>query len=139
MDKDELIKKAFGFLKNDFNSSKNCCGNHLLEWVDAVMQFRNKPQNDCCLNTLRSIQHLILEESSHKDYIVRKNAIFGDLVEIRNVGFERRYNENINTTNSYIEAYEKTEEEYQFNFGKRRYSSYDSFRQVRKRRYPNKK
>ncbi|MAR39098.1 MAG: hypothetical protein CMD22_00155 [Flavobacteriales bacterium] len=139
MDRDELIKKATTFLKSDFNSGKNCCHTHVLEWVDAVMQFRKNPHNSCCSNTLRSLQHLILEESSHKDYIVRKNAIFGDLFEIRGVGFEKRYNENVSITNSYIEAYEKTEEEYHFNFGKRRYSSYDSFRQVIKRRYPNKK
>lgn len=126
-------------MKNDFNSSKNCCNKHVLEWVDAVMQFRKTTHDSCCLYTLRSLHHLILEESSHKDYIVRKNAIFGDLVEIRDIGFEKRYNENDSKTNSYIEAYKKTEEECQFNFGKRRYSSYDSFRQVIKRRYPNKK
>jgi len=126
-------------LKNDFNSFKNSCNKHAIERVDVVLQFRKPSHDSRCLNTPRSLQHLILEESSHKDYIVRKNAIFGDLVEIRVIGFEKRYNENVSKTNFYIEENKKTEEEYHFHFGKRRYTSYDSFRRVIKRRYPNKK
>jgi hypothetical protein len=59
--------------------------------------------------------------------------MFGDLVEIRTEGFERRYLHNVKIFNTYKQAYDRTEEEYQNNFGKRRYSSYDSFRQVRKK------
>ena len=57
--------------------------------------------------------------------------MFGDLVEIRTEGVERRYLHNVKIFKNYKEAYDRTEEEYQNNFGKRRYSSYDSFRQVR--------
>jgi len=35
------------------------------------------------------------------------------------------------------EAYEKTEQEYESNFGKRRYSSYDSFRVTKNRKNRN--
>jgi hypothetical protein len=64
--------------------------------------------------------------------------MFGDLNEIRREGFERRYLFNVSKTKTYIEAYKKTEDEYIATFGKRRYSSYDSFRNVRNR-YVNKK
>lgn len=43
-------------------------------------------------------------------------------------GFEKRFYKNCKSSKSYSEAYEKTEQEYESNFGKRRYSSYDSFR-----------
>ena len=41
---------------------------------------------------------------------------------------------NVKIFKTYKKAYEITEKEYQGNFGTRRYSSYDSFRQVRTRR-----
>jgi hypothetical protein len=75
----------------------------------------------------------VLEESSSSDYIVRKGAMFGDLNEIRRLGFENRFIYNIKKTKTYKDAYQKTENEYVDTFGKRRYSSYDSFRNVRNR------
>ena len=69
------------------------------------MEFRSTIQNGCCTKTLRALQHFILEESSSSDYIVRKNAMFGDLKEIRRNGFKRRYLHNIKLTKTYIDAY----------------------------------
>ena len=54
-------------------------------------------------------------------------------------GFEKRfyyYSKNVKT---YIQAYEKTEQEYKQYFGKNKYSSYDSFRVVMNRKIKNKK
>ena len=47
---------------------------------------------------------------------------------------ENRFLHNTKLFKTYIEAYQKTEEEYEMNFGKKRYSSYGSFRQVRRRK-----
>jgi hypothetical protein len=49
-------------------------------------------------------------------------------------GFEDRFHKNCKLSKTYMEAYEKTEEEYQEYFGKTRYSSYDSFRVVMQRK-----
>ena len=53
-------------------------------------------------------------------------------------GFEKRFHQNCKDTKSYELAYEKTESEYESNFGKRRYSSYDSFRVTKNRKNRNK-
>ena len=66
------------------------------------------------------------------------NAMFGDLFEIRTKGFENRYLTNIKLCRTYKAAYEKTESEYNKTFSKRRYSSYDSFRQIRSRKMKKK-
>ena len=138
MKKNELIEKSKLYLKDNFIVSDRCCEQHINEWIDAVMSFRSKTQKECCTKTLRAMQHFILEESSSSDYIVRKGAMFGDLKEIRRDGFEKRYVFNIKKTKTYIEAYKLTEDEYVSTFGKRRYSSYDSFRNVRNRYLKNK-
>jgi len=138
MNKEVLIKKAKEYLSNAYIESGSCCEKHFEEWIDAVMLFRSIRQKNCCTKTLRSLQHFILEESTSTDYIVRENAMFGDLKEIRRDGFERRYQHNIKITATYIAAYKKTEEEYIDMFSKRRYASYDSFRNVRNR-YAKKK
>jgi len=53
-------------------------------------------------------------------------------------GFEKRFYKNCKTAKNYETAYEITETEYETNFGKRRYSSYDSFRVTKNRKYRNK-
>jgi hypothetical protein len=108
----------------------NDCVNDFLK---AASKFKSVSQDNCSNTTLESLLHFFLEKTTEKNYIVRKNAMFGDLVEIRTEGFERRYLHNVKIFKTYKQAYDKTEEEYQNNFGKRRYSSYDSFRQVRKK------
>lgn len=49
-------------------------------------------------------------------------------------GFEKRFHYYCKEAPSYEQAYEKTEKEYEQNFGKRRYSSYDSFRVTKNRK-----
>ena len=131
MEKSELIKKLKLFLEDNFINKSECCEQNINDWIDAVMLFRSKKKHECCTEILEAVQHFMLEESSGSDYIVRKNAMFGDLKEIRRDGFEKRYIFNIKKTKTYIEAYKLTEKEYIETFGKRRYSSYDSFRNVR--------
>ncbi len=133
MNKEELLEKVKLYLDNEYVETDACCEKLFKEWIHAVFLFREKTQKDCCLKALRSVQHYILEESNSSHYIVRKNAMFGDLKEIRRGGFEKRYQHNIRITKTYIAAYIKTENEYISMFGKRRYSSYDSFRNVRNR------
>jgi hypothetical protein len=138
MTKEDLLKIVSDYLDNNFSDPNKCCELHLIEWVNAVMDFRTKTVQKCCTKTLMGLKHLVLDESTNSDYVVRKGAMFGDLNEIRREGFERRYLFNVSKTKTYIEAYKKTEDEYIATFGKRRYSSYDSFRNVRNR-YVNKK
>jgi len=133
MTKQELLKKVSDYLDSNFSDPNKCCEMHLIEWVNAVIDFRTKTVQKCCTKTLRELQHVVLDDSTNSDYVVRKGAMFGDLNEIRREGFERRYLFNVSKTKTYIEAYKKTEDEYVKTFGKRRYSSYDSFRNVRNR------
>lgn len=53
-------------------------------------------------------------------------------------GFEKRFHKYCQDTKTYERAYEKTEKEYEEHFGKRRYSSYDSFRVSKNRKKRNK-
>ena len=53
-------------------------------------------------------------------------------------GFEKRFHKNCKEVKNYEEAYELTEKEYEENFGKRRYASYDSFRVTKNRKIRNK-
>lgn len=53
-------------------------------------------------------------------------------------GFERKFHKNCSFSKTYEDAYELTEKEFEFNFGKRRYSSYDSFRVTKNRKNRNK-
>lgn len=133
MDKQRLLKKAKAYLANPYVESDSCCESHFEKWIDAVILFRSISQKECCTKTLRALQHFILEESVSSDYIVRKDAMFGNLNEIRRDGFEKRYQHNVKITKTYIAAYRKTEEEYNQMFGRKRYASYDSFRNVRNR------
>tara|TARA_R100000656_G_scaffold81756_1_gene59804 strand:+ start:3251 stop:3463 length:213 start_codon:yes stop_codon:yes gene_type:complete len=49
-------------------------------------------------------------------------------------GFEKKFHFYCSETKTYAEAYEKTEQEYEAAFGKRKYSGYDSFRVVKNKR-----
>ena len=49
-------------------------------------------------------------------------------------GFEKRFYKHCGQSKNYYEAYEKTEQEFENCFGKRRYASYDSFRVSKNRR-----
>ena len=49
-------------------------------------------------------------------------------------GFQEKFHSNCKITKTYIKAYEETEKEYESYFGKRKYSSYDSFRVVMNRK-----
>ena len=53
-------------------------------------------------------------------------------------GFEKRFHKYCKSSKTYETAYEKTEIEYEKHFGKRRYSSYDSFRVSKNRKKGNK-
>lgn len=98
-----------------------------------VNGYLEKILQKCCTKTLRELQHLVLDDPTNSDYVVRKGAMLGDLNEIRSECFERRYHFNVSKTSTYVEAYKKTEDEYVKTFGKRRYSSYDSLMNVRNR------
>jgi hypothetical protein len=53
-------------------------------------------------------------------------------------GFEKKFHQNCKIAKTYEDAYELTEQEYENNFGKRRYASYDSFRVTKNRKNRNK-
>ena len=49
-------------------------------------------------------------------------------------GFDDRFWKNAKETKTYVEAYEKTEIEYEKHFGKRKYSDYNSYTTSRNKR-----
>lgn len=53
-------------------------------------------------------------------------------------GFEKRFHKNCKLSKTYEDAYDLTEHEYEKNFGRRRYASYDSFRVTKNRKNRNK-
>jgi hypothetical protein len=107
MTKQELLKKVSDYLDSNFSDPNKCCEMHLIEWVNAVMDFRTKTVQKCCTKTLRELQHLVLDDSTNSDYVVRKGAMFGDLNEIRREGFERRYLFNVSKTKTYVKRIKK--------------------------------
>ena len=131
MNKVDLLKKIDLFLdENSIKSSANS-ENHISEFIDALVSFESNTSQEIFLKTFSILKNSILDEDS--DYIVSKNAKFGDFKEIRNAGFYRRYIHNVKLTSTYIKAYQLTEDEYVETFGKKRYSSYDSFRIIKNR------
>jgi len=138
MEKKDLLNKLIEYLGDDFNSKNECCEELVDVWTEAAEKFRASNPNECCLSTMRSLLHFFVEESFKNDYIATKNAMFGDLFEIRTKGFEDRYVLNVKLHKTYKAAYEKTELEYNKTFSKRRYASYDSFRQIRSRKMKKK-
>jgi len=91
MTKQELLKKVSDYLDSHFSDPNKYCEMHLIEWVNAVMDFRTKAVQKCFTKTARELPYLVLDGSTNSDYVVRKGAMFGDLNEIRRGGFERRY------------------------------------------------
>ena len=136
MDKDILLAKAFNYYES-FGASDSC-RDLVTKWVDAVILFDSECKDTACSEALMEVQFFVLAEFANKDYLVRKDALFGDLFEIRTQGFENRYLANIKLCKTYKAAYEKTESEYGKTFSKKRYSSYDSFRQIRSRKMKKK-
>ena len=132
MNKKNLIKNIEVVL--DENSIELSIYNErdISKFLDELILFKSNVSEEVFLKTITVLRRAILEESD-SDYTVSQNAIFGDFKDIRNVGFYRRYLHNVKLTSTYIKAYQLTENEYIETFGKKRYSSYDSFRIVKNR------
>ena len=138
MDKKDLLKKVNAYLDIDKNKSSQCCKELIGSWVESVIKFRSSNPADCCSSTMKNLLYFFMEDSFGSEYFSAKNAMFGELFEIRTQGFENRFLANIKLCKTYKAAYEKTELEYKQTFSKRRYSSYDSFRQIRSRKMKKK-
>ena len=133
MNKIELINKIELYLdKNSIESSIDS-EVYISKFIDALLLFKSNVSEEIFLKTFRILKYSILDESNSTDYIVAENAIFGEFKDIRNAGFYKRYLHNIKLTSTYIKAYQLTENEYVETFGKKRYSSYDSFRIIKNR------
>ena len=132
MNKTDLIKKIQLTLDLNSTESKYSIDLNIEEFIDALVMFESNTSQEIFLKTFVVLRNSIFEESD-SDYTVSQNAIFGDFKDIRNVGFYRRYLHNVKLTSTYIKAYQLTENEYVELFGKKRYSSYDSFRIVKNR------
>ena len=133
MNKIELINKIELYLdKNSIESSIDS-EVYISKFIDALLLLKSNVSEEIFLKTFRILKYSILDESNSTDYIVAENAIFGEFKEIRNAGFYRRYLHNIKLTSTYVKAYQLTENEYVETFGKKRYSSYDSFRIIKNR------
>ena len=132
MNKKNLVKNIEVVL--DENSIELSIYNErdISKFLDELILFKSNVSEEVFLKTITVLRRAILEESD-SDYTVSQNAIFGDFKDIRNVGFYRRYLHNVKLTSTYIRAYQLTENEYVETFGKKRYSSYDSFRIVKNR------
>ena len=132
MNKTDLIKKIQLTLDLNSTESKYSIDLNIEEFIDALVMFESNTSQEIFLKTFVVLKNSIFEESD-SDYTVSQNAIFVDFKDIRNVGFYRRYLHNVKLTSTYIKAYQLTENEYVELFGKKRYSSYDSFRIVKNR------
>ena len=133
MNKKNLVKNIEVVL--DENSIELSIYNErdISKFLDELILFKSNVSEEVFLKTITVLRRAILEESD-SDYTVSQNAIFGDFKDIRNVGFYRRYLHNVKLTSTYIKAYQLTENEYVETFGKKRYSSYDSFRIIKNRK-----
>ena len=137
MEKEELINKIKIFLDHRSIHRSHEFEVHLSKLINELELFKLNTSEDVFLGTVTALQSFILSSSTNSDYIVAKDAIFGEFKEIRNEGFYKRYLYNVKITATYIKAYQLTEDEYIGAFGKKRYSSYDSFRIVRNRMIKN--
>ena len=133
MNKKDLIEKIELTLDKNSLVSKSDIYSNIDEFIDALVNFKSNTPKDIFLKTLIVLKNSILQDSNVSDYFAAKNAKFGDFKEIRTGGFYRRYLHNIKLTSTYIKAYQLTEDEYVETFGKKRYSSYDSFRIIKNR------
>ena len=133
MNKKDLIKKIQLTLDDNSEESNFSIYPNVEKFIDALVIFESKASQEIFLKTFEALRNSILEESNISGYFVTKNAKFGDFKDIRNAGFYRRYLHNVKLTSTYIKAYQLTENEYVETFGKKRYSSYDSFRIIKNR------
>ena len=133
MNKKDLIDKIQLTLDVDSTESKSSIDSNIEEFIDALVTFESNTSQDIFLKTFVALRNSILEDSNISGYFATKNAKFGDFKEIRNAGFYRRYLYNVKLTPTYLKAYQLTENEYVETFGKKRYSSYDSFRIIKNR------
>ena len=133
MNRKDLIKKIE--LTLDVNSDKldSSVNSHISNFMDALVDFEKNTSQEIFLKTFMVLKSSILDDLNKSDYIASENAIFGDFKDIRNAGFYRRYLHNVKITKTYMKAYQLTEDEYVVTFGKKRYSSYDSFRIIKNR------
>ena len=133
MNKTDLIKKIQLTLDLNSTESKDSIDLNIEEFIDALLIFESNTSQEIVLKTFLVLRNSILEESVSSGYFVQENAKFGNFKDIRNAGFYRRYLYNVRLTPTYIKAYQLTENEYVEAFGKKRYSSYDSFRIIKNR------
>ena len=133
MNKKDLINKIKLTLDLSSTESKFTIDSSVEEFIDALVVFESNTSQDIFLKTFVALRNSIFEDSENSDYYASKNAKFGDFKDIRNAGFYRRYLYNVKLTSTYINAYQLTEDEYVETFGKKRYSSYDSFRIIKNR------
>ena len=133
MNKTDLIKKIQ--LTLDVKSEGENCSidSNIERFIDALVVFESKTSQEIFLKTFILLKNSIFEDSNTSGYIVTNDAKFGDFKDIRNAGFYRRYLHNVKVTSTYFKAYQLTENEYVETFGKKRYSSYDSFRIIKNR------
>ena len=133
MNKTDLIKKIELTLDLNSTESKDSVDLNIEEFIDALLIFESNTSQEIVLKTFVVLRNSILEEADSSGYFVQKNAKFGNFKDIRNTGFYKRYLYNVKLTPTYAKAYQLTENEYVETFGKRRYSSYDSFRIINNR------
>ena len=133
MNKSDLIKKIQLTLDIKSIESKDSFDLNIEEFIDALVVFESKTSQEIFLKTFIVLRNSIFEDSNSSGYFATRNAKFGDFKDIRNAGFYRRYLHNVKLTSTYIKAYQLTENEYVETFGKKRYSSYDSFRIIKNR------
>ena len=133
MNKTDLIKKIQLTLDMDSTVSKSSMDSNIEDFIDALVIFEANTSQEIFLKTFVALRNSILEDSNISGYFATKNAKFGDFKEIRNAGFYRRYLYNVKLTPTYLKAYQLTENEYVETFGKKRYSTYDSFRIIKNR------
>jgi len=133
MNKTDLIKKIQLTLDLNSTGSKDSVDLNIEEFVDAIVRFKSNTSEEIVLKIFGVLRNSILEKADSSGYFVQKNAKFGDFKDIRNAGFYKRYLYNVKLTPTYTKAYQLTEDEYVETFGKKRYSSYDSFRIIKNR------
>ncbi len=133
MNKSDLIKKIQLALDDNSKESNFSIARNIEKFIDALVVFESNVSEEIFLKTITVLKNSIFEDSINSDYFATKNAKFGDFKDIRNAGFYRRYLHNVKLTSTYMKAYQLTEDEYVETFGKKRYSSYDSFRIIKNR------
>jgi hypothetical protein len=133
MNKFDLIKKIQLALDDNSKESNFSIARNIEKFIDALVVFESNVSEEIFLKTITVLKNSIFEDSLNFDYFATKNAKFGDFKDIRNAGFYRRYLHNVKLTSTYMMAYQLTEDEYVETFGKKRYSSYDSFRIIKNR------